>query len=616
MTPPGQGTFASAVARLSSDTSYSAYVAMSNVFQGLTSEATGLEPLKIAISRNFTIDAIAPVLEGELALAGFHLKLHVGEYDAISQELLDPHSRFYAFEPDLIFIAQWLEVLAPQLSNRFLSLSAASVTSEIDRILSEMRDRLSALRRHSAAPVVLNNFVLPTHPTLGILDGQSESYQTASILRLNNGLLRCAREFRDIYILDLMSLTARIGYAEALDERYWHIGRAPLSRTALITLAREYVKFVRALRGQTRKCLVLDCDNTLWGGVVGEDGIEGIKLGHTYPGSCYTAFQSEILNLKDRGVILALCSKNNEEDVREVFRNHPDMVLREEHFAAWQINWGDKVTNLRKIARQLNVDLDALVLADDSRFECDLVRDTLPQVATIYLGKEPSAFARLLNVGAYFDSLTLSVEDRIRTQLYHSEAQREELRESATSLHSYLTQLQIVASIGTGDNVSIPRIAQLTQKTNQFNLTTRRYNEGEIRALCADPTVDVFCMKLRDRVSDLGLVGVAIIRYEAKKAHIDTFLLSCRALSRGAEDCLLFHCLRSAAARGAEQVLGRYTRTSKNEQVADFFSRCNFANLSLGPEGGTWMFQTSRDSFIAPDWIQVETVGLKETYAG
>jgi FkbH-like protein len=343
--------------------------------------------------------------------------------------------------------------------------------------------------------------------------------------------------------------------------------------------------------------------------------MDGIKLGGTYPGSCYEAFQREILNLNDRGVILALCSKNNEEDVRDVLRSHPDMLLREKHFATWQINWNDKVTNLRKIAERLNIGLDALVFADDGRFECDFVRENLPQVEVLHLGNEPSAYARLLNSEAHFDSLTLSHEDGVRTQMYQAEAQRQELQESAASLPEYLARLQMVATLGAADDITIPRIAQLTQKTNQFNLTTRRYSESDIRAFSVDPAVEVLYMRLRDRVSDLGLVGVAILKYEARVAQIDTLLLSCRALGRGAEECLLAHCLKSAGARGVARVLGSYSRTSKNAQVADFYSRCGFARVSQKPEESIWEVQVNADPFSPPHWIQVEVITCKETYA-
>jgi FkbH-like protein len=603
-----------ALGRLSTDPSYSAYVSLSNFVHTLTPESAGLPQLKIAISRNFTIDTLLPVLEAEVVRAGFFPSIFLGEFDNVPQDFLNPRSGLYASQSDFILLAQWLEALAPQFATRFVSLSPAAATAEIDRILGEIRSWITAVREQSAAPILLNNFVLPPFPTLGILDAQIDISQTGSILRLNTGLRDMARESADVYLVDLMGLSARMGYEKAFDDRYWHMGRAPLGRPALVALAKEYVKFVRALRGRALKCLVLDCDNTLWGGVIGEDGMSGIKLGSTYPGSCYKAFQREILNLKDRGVILALCTKNNEEDVLDALRNHPDMLLREEHFAVWEINWADKVTNLRKIAQTLNIGLDAVVFADDNRFECDFVRENLPEIEVLHLGDDPSAFPRLLASTGYFDTLTFSREDSLRTEMYRADAHRYELQRSSTSLQDYLTHLQLVATVGRAGDLTIPRIAQLTQKTNQFNLTMRRYSESEIRSLAATRT-EVFYLKLRDRVSDLGLVGVAIVKYESTSAEIDTFLLSCRALGRGAEEVLLAHCLQSVAAAGVDVVSARYRPTGKNRQVAGFYSRCGFSKVSETSEESVWQFHLGDNVLDYPDWIHVEIAPCKETYA-
>jgi FkbH-like protein len=608
-------TLNAALRRLSREPSYSAYGAAANTLHELTPEASKLQVLRVAISRNFTVEGVVPVLESELARAGFYPQVYLGEFDAISQDLLDPQSGLCSFQPDFIVIAHWLETLAPQLESRFTSMSPAEATAEVERVLEEIRTRIATVRLHSAVPVLVNNFVLPPYPTLGILESQSESHQIGNVLRLNAGIQAIAREFPDAYVVDLMSLSARLGYEQTFDERYWHFARAPLSRAAMCALGREYVKFIRALRGRVRKCLVVDCDNTLWGGIIGEDGIGGIKLGSTYPGSCYTTFQREILNLKNRGVILSVCSKNNEEDVREVFRDHPEMLLREEHIAAWEVNWDDKVTNLRKISARLNIGLDAIVFADDSRFECDFVRENLAEVEVLDLGEEPSAYFRLLSSSGYFDSLTFSREDSLRTQMYRSEEQRQELQKSTMSLPEYLASLQMVATLGKADEVTIARVSQLTQKTNQFNLTTCRYTESEIRRFASDPAKDVFYMKLRDRVSDLGLVGVAILKYEGQKATIDTFLLSCRALGRGAEEVLLAHCLKSAARAGADRVLGCYSRTSRNAQVADFYNRCHFATVSQTTQKSVWEFGMKTNSFRAPDWIQVEVTPCEEIHA-
>ena len=596
-----------AISRLAGGLTYASYNALANALEAVGQPASDLPALRVAILRNFTIEPMLPVLKGEIALAGFFPELYLADYDVIAQATLDPGSALYRFQPDYIIIAQWLESLAPDLMNRFVSLTPEQVTAEVTRIADLTNEIVLSLRRHTPAPILLNNFPLPAFPALGILDAQAEFYQTQTIQALNLERMRRLRSQRDVFWVDYLSVLARLGAGQNSDERDWQMSRAPLGGHTLIPLGQEYAKFVRALRGKARKCLVLDCDNTLWGGVVGEEGVGGIQLGSTYPGSCYQAFQREILNLHDRGVILAMCSKNNEADVLEVFQTHPDMVLREADFATWQINWDDKASNLARIAQDLNIGLDSLVLADDSAFECGQVRQQLPQIAVIQLSGSPSTYRNRLRTCGYFDTLTLSSEDRERNQMYRAEAQRKHLFEAAGSLEAYLLQLDLVAEIGRVDGLTSARVAQLTQKTNQFNLTTRRYSEGEIQALAGRPDADIFYLRLRDKISDLGLVGVAISRYHGEQTEIDTFLFSCRALGRGAEQALLAQVLNAARQRGSTSVSGWYRPTKKNGQVADFYGRHGFQLTAEDAAGGHWELKLERDRpYPTPKWIRLE----------
>ncbi|MGQ4807053.1 hypothetical protein NKDENANG_00391 [Candidatus Entotheonellaceae bacterium PAL068K] len=597
-----------ALRRLTDEMTYSAYLAVANTLAKSPPESTSLPCLRVAVLRNFTVEPLIPVIQGEIARAGFYPEIYLGAYDAIMQDALDPDSALYAFQPDFIMVMLWLDTLAPTLATRFLALSLAQVQTEVRQVLDTVDEVLSGLRRHTDVPILCNNFPLPLFPTQGILDAQSEHSQMHSILKLNQELLHCQRQRRNVYMVDYMSLLARLGSMNGIDERHWQIGSAPLGRHVLVSCGREYGKFFRALRGKSHKCLVLDCDNTLWGGVVGEDGIGGIQLGASYPGSCYQAFQREILNLHDRGVILALCSKNNEQDVLDVLRTHPEMLLREEHFATWQINWDDKATNLMHIARDLNIGLDSLVFVDDSEFECGLVCEQLPQVAVLHLASDPSMYRSQLGLGGYFDTLSVSAEDRKRTQMYRAEVQRQQLYQQTHSLEEYLAKLELVAEIGQADSVTIPRIAQLTQKTNQFNLTTRRYSEGDIQTFVDSPHADVFYLKLRDRIAELGLVGVAIVTYSDHAAELDTFLFSCRALGRGAEDAFLAHVLNAATARGCRRVLGRYWKTAKNGQVKDFYTQRGFCMVAENAQGSDWELSLTQDVVLTPNWIKVELI--------
>ena len=598
----------SALQKQATDRTYSAYLAVANQLDRAPPDEKNKRVLRIAILRNYTIEPLLPVIKGEIAAAGLHPTLYIGDFDAIARDVFDPQSDLFGFEPDFIIITLWLESLAPTVSSRLITLTSEQVNAEVDRVLVTINEIVTAVRLRSDAAILINNFPLPIYSTLGILDAQSELYLSQTTIRLNLELLRLIHRSRDVYLVDYMSLMARLGSDRGIDERYWHIGRAPISRHALVPLGREYGKFFRALSGKTRKCLVLDCDNTLWGGILGEDGPTGIQVGTSYPGSCYHAFQQEVLNLHDRGVLLALCSKNNENDVHDILHNHPDMLLRREHFATQQINWDDKVTNLLRISEDLNIGLDSIVFVDDSRFECDMVKERLPQVAVLQLSADPSSYKHQLSAEGYFDLLTYSDEDQTRTRMYRQDTERKRLHRVSKSLEEYLEGLEMVAVIGRANELTIPRLSQLSQKTNQFNLTTRRYSEGDITSFAADRDVDVIYLRLRDRISEMGIIGLTIVKFSGEQADIDTFLLSCRAIGRGIEDALLFEVLRSAQRRGCTRVRGKYHVTPKNGQVADFYKRHHFRLVSRDEYDSDWVLTLSERKTMSPSWVKIELI--------
>jgi FkbH-like protein len=352
---------------------------------------------------------------------------------------------------------------------------------------------------------------------------------------------------------------------------------------------------------------VLDCDNTLWGGVVGEDGIAGIKLGASAPGSGFVEFQAAILDLYHRGILLAINSKNNEADVLEVLEHHPQSLLRPRHFAAMRVNWNDKATNLREIAAQLNIGLDALVFADDNPVECRLVRERVPEVVTIELPSDPSRYARLLRDLPYFDTLTLSDEDKRRTEMYRAEAQRSQLQASSGSMDEFLASLEMVLTLRAGDPFTTPRIAQLTQKTNQFNLTTRRYTEAEIEAAIADPRRTVVCAELTDTFDRSGIIAVAITHDEGDSGEgetiIDTLLMSCRVIARGVEHALIAHVASEARARGRRVLVGEFLPTAKNGQVAGLYERFGFRERP-GSQGRWWTLDLEGEIPAPPAWFK------------
>lgn len=594
-----------ALARLDTDAGYTARLAVANALDADQSDDGALVPIRLAILRDFTVEPLVPVLRADLAKMGFRANVWVGDYDTIGRDALIPNGSLDAFGADIILILRWLEQTAPVLATAFITLDPDSVQAMVSDVAGRIDGELAAIRARTPAPILINTFPLPDLTTTGILDAQLVDGHRRAVEDLNRAVLRVAGGYPDVLVVDVARLISRLGSLSAIDARAWQTSRSPLAVPLVLALGAECTKFVQALKGRPRKCLVLDCDDTLWGGVVGEDGLGGIHVDPSYPGSAYLAFQREILNLRERGVLLALVSKNNEADVLEVLREHPHMLIRESHLAAWRINWQDKATNLQEIAEELGIGVDSLAFADDSEFECGLVREQLPAVGVLHLGAEPARFVNLLTEAAFFDSLAISAEDRSRADMYVADRERNAAARATTSIQEYLASLKMEAVIGAPGPTEIARVAQLTQKTNQFNLTTIRYTEGEIARRAATAESDIHCLRLRDRFSDLGLVAVAIVDYHADDATIDTLLMSCRVLGRGVEDAFIAHVAGAASRRGARRLIGTYRPTAKNDQVSTFFPNRGFQPAD-GEEGASrWALDLVGNQLKTSPWITV-----------
>lgn len=522
------------------------------------------------------LEGITPILSRFIKELGQNAVITFGEYDNIVQESLGSSKSLISQTTDAVFIFQRLETSSPTLVKDFIPLSQKEIEIEIERILSEISNCCADIRKQTDGIIIWSGFELPVYPAYGAWDACTADGQLAAIRKLNKKIRDLLETFSATYFLDMDLIMSRVGYCNFIDNRMWQLARAPYTLAGLEATAAECIKFLRPLCGKNRKALVLDCDNTLWGGIIGEDMIAGIKLGKTFPGSSFLDFQHEILSLHQRGIILALCSKNNEHDVWDVFDNHPDMILKRRHIAAAEINWNDKVTNLQKIAEKLNIGLDSLVFMDDSEFEINMVRKMLPEVATIHLPTDfPSGHRDKLASCGLFDTLSISKEDINRGKMYFSQELRQKEKKRYTDIAGYLESLQLEAVIQQADKFSIPRISQQTQKTNQFNLTTKRYNVSEIKTFSDSSNHEVFCASLKDRFGDMGIVASCIIEYKNETAIIDTFLISCRALGRGLETIFL-SIVAEQAAKQAVRIQGEYIKTPKNSQVEFFYEKAGF----------------------------------------
>jgi FkbH-like protein len=545
----------------------------------------GVNPkLHVTVLRNITVEPIEPYLRYFSNEIGFEAELRWGDYDAIFQEAVGHSPDLLNTSTNCVIVFAKLEVLSSALSQSFPCLSPEKIEAEVTRILDYVSAVLQGIRQQTQAMILWMGFERPVHPALGIIDAQTSQGQVGTIQRLNGLIQQALQAHENSYFVDLDLSLARVGMANYFDYRYWHIGRAPFTRAALQDIATEIFKYLRVLKGSNKKCLVLDCDNTLWGGIVGEDGLTGIQLSrNSHPGSSFYEFQQEVVNLYHRGILIALCSKNESGDVWNVFHNHPDMVLQESHIACARINWEDKASNLQQIAADLNIGVDSLVFMDDNDFEVNLVRQLLPEVETIHLPVKRSVeYRNILASGGWFDSLVLTEEDRSRGAMYLAERQRKKVKQDFTSISQYHKSLNMVAEFSMPDSFSISRVAQLTLKTNQFNLTTQRYSEADIAMFVDNDTSDVLVLSLKDDFGDYGIVGVCILTYENDQATINSLLMSCRVLGRYVEDAFLHQIFELVQNLGCKVIWGLYSPTPKNTQVATFYTDHGFIEETKG----------------------------------
>lgn len=564
-----------------------------------------LTKCRVAFLRSFTVEPVLPLLSAAGYIRGFELSLYLGDFNNLSQELLDEASRLYEFSPDVVFLAVQLRDIAPELYSGYADLTSDDVKASVERVSLEFESWTNAFRRHSNASLVIHTLEEPELPGRGVLDAQSADGQRLAIQEINRNLRRAAAGHAGVYVLDYDALVARHGRAQWHDERKWFTARMPVAAQNMIHLANEWLRILHPLCGKTCKVLVTDLDNTLWGGVLGEDGVDGIQIGPEYSGGAYLNLQRAILDVYARGVLLAISSKNDESDALSAIDTCQGMLLRSRHFSATRINWNDKAQSLREIAAELNVGTDSLAFLDDNPVERDRIRTEMPEVCVIDLPADPFGYAAVLRNSPVFERLTISTEDRERASYYAGQRQRTALAQQTHSIEDFYRSLEQEVEIAPADASMFARVAQLTQKTNQFNLTTRRYTEQQIAQMAASPDWDVHAVRVKDRFGDNGLVGVAITRRNGSDCEIDSFLLSCRVIGRTVETALLSHLAETARQAGAEQLRGCFLPTKKNEPARDFYPKHKFRQILANDGDAQWTLDLKQDRVGCPEWIRV-----------
>ncbi len=543
-----------------------------------------------------TLSLLAPVIAGTAIRYGLLVDVVEGDYGSGIQQAMNTSSPLHLAGLDMLLVASGARGLGLNRSAE----SSEDAERRVDAAFSQVKLIADALRPAVVAAILVQTVPLPIDPLFGSFDRLEPTSPYAMIGALNGRLRDWAAE-GGVLLVDVARLAETVGLERWDAPGHWYASKLPFAPEMAPVYGEVVARVIAAVRGRSRKCLVLDLDNTLWGGVIGDDGLAGIQLGQgSATGEAFLAIQRMALELRGRGIVLAVCSKNEEDAARAPFREHPDMLLREDHIAVFQANWTDKAANLRAIAEALNIGLDALVFLDDNPAERAQVRRELPWVAAPELPEDPALYPRMLAAAGYFEAVSFSVEDRERAGYYQANAQRAATLQASGDMDSYLSSLHMVCAINAVDPVTRPRVAQLINKSNQFNLTTRRYTEAEVAAAEADPARHAIQVRLADTFGDNGIISVVIANKVVEAWDIDTWLMSCRVLGRRVEEAVLAHLAGAARAAGATALTGRYIPSAKNRMVAQHYDKLGFVRVEELPDG-TVVYSLDLAGFAAPD---------------
>lgn len=568
-----------------------------------------LTPFRLGIVSNGTSHFLVPVLVATAARHGILLECIEADYGQAMQAALDPDSALNRASCDAVLVA--IDARGLPLACPLGDAQAArqAVADSLAQLLT-IRD---GFRANSGGKTLcmLQTLPRPVESLFGGFDSALAGTPRQQIDELNRELAQSVAASHDL-LFDVAHLADTVGLARFHDAKLWNLAKLPFSSEFLALYAEHACRLLAALRGKSKKCLILDLDNTLWGGVIGDDGLDGILLGQgDATGEAHLDVQRTALALRQRGVVLAVSSKNTDEVAREPFAKHPEMLLREEHIAVFQANWQDKASNITAIANELNLGLDAMVFLDDNPVERELVRRLVPEVAVPELPSDPALYGRTLLAAGYFESVAFSAEDQQRADQYRDNARRVALQKQSGGLDDYLASLNMRLTFQPFDEAGRARIAQLINKSNQFNLTTRRYTEPEVALVQRDPTAFTLQMRLTDSFGDNGMISVLICRQAADAWEIDTWLMSCRVLGRKVEQAVLGELVQQARARGIKRLIGRYAPTEKNKLVEAHYEKLGFTLIDRLDDGSSrWQLHVDDVPITGQLPMQIERLGF------
>ena len=539
-------------------------------------DTSALPRFPLAVMGDCATQHLATAIRGYGVSVGIDLAVFDADYNQIDAQVMDPGSELYRFATKGVLIQMCTE----KLWEAFCDTPPEGRASFADTTFERIRRIWSQIGVNSAATILQCNFPLLDDGVFGQFGSKTADSFLFQQRKLNYLLMQGCQEAKNVYLVDLDALQSIRGRQSFSDPKLYYIAKMPISLDALPDVAKSVVDVIQALRGAVKKAVILDLDNTLWGGVIGDDGLSGIQIGELGTGHAFSDLQCWLKQLKNRGILLAVCSKNNEDTAKEPFEKHPEMVLRLEDFSMFVANWEDKASNIRRIQKTLNIGMDSLVFLDDNPFERELVRSMIGEITVPELPEDPAMYLQFLRGLNLFETVSYSAEDADRTRQYQEQAQRTAFEASFQSYDDYLKGLCMQAKAAPFDEFHYPRIAQLTQRSNQFNLRTQRYTEAQVAALARDDSRVCLYFTLKDKFGDHGLISVVVLDKQPENAlFISQWLMSCRVLKRGMEEFIINKILSTASELGFRRVIGEYLPTPKNAMVKDLYEAMGFVRV-------------------------------------
>ena len=542
----------------------------------LAREESNAPKIKVALLGDTATQLLVTSIKGEAVDRGLSLDIFEGEYNQVERQLMDPTSEFYEYDAEIVIIFHSTHKLGEYHSSLAIDKQEHLADERLSFITS-----LCENPSFSTKKIIYFNYPEIEDTVFGSYANKIESSFSFQVRKLNYELMKLACQYPNLFICDIVGLQNMLGRRFMFAPNVYMTTEMVLSVNALPYVASRVVDIIAAIKGQLKKCLILDLDNTVWGGVIGDDGLEGIELGHGLGiGKAFTEFQMWVKKLKQRGIIICVASKNNEETAKEPFEKHPDMVLKLDDIAVFQANWETKVDNIRTIQSVLNIGFDSMVFLDDNPFERNMVRENIPGITVPELPDDPAMYLEYLYSLNLFETASYSNADKDRTKQYQVEAKRVSLSKSFTNEADFLKSLNMVSTVSGFTRFNTPRVAQLSQRSNQFNLRTIRYTEADIESMANDPNVIDLSFTLEDKFGDNGLIAVVIMKQQdVDTLFVDTWFMSCRVLKRGMENFTLNTMAEYAKKKGYKRIIGEYIPTPKNKMVELHYPNLGFTQL-------------------------------------